>query len=90
MGVFAAGKRARTMDFRAGDVGYINQSVPHYIENTGTEDLIFLEVFPTPFYQEISLAQWLAHTPPVIVNEHIRTGVDFITSISKTAAVIQP
>ena len=30
-----------------GDVGYIDISRPHYIENTGTEDLVFLEVFPS-------------------------------------------
>jgi len=45
MGVFAAGTRARTMDFQAGDVGYVLQSQPHYIENTGDTDLVFLEMF---------------------------------------------
>jgi hypothetical protein len=27
---------------RKGDVGYVQQSIPHYIENTGDEDLRFL------------------------------------------------
>jgi oxalate decarboxylase len=45
MTVFAAGGDARTMDFQKGDVGYVQQNLPHYIENTGTEDLIFLEMF---------------------------------------------
>ncbi len=35
MTVFTAGTHARTMDFHAGDVGYIEQSQPHYIENIG-------------------------------------------------------
>ena len=41
--------------FEAGDVGYIDMSVPHYIENTGDTDLVFMEVFPTPHYEDISL-----------------------------------
>lgn len=31
-------------DYRAGDVAYFPKSNSHYIENVGTEDLIFLEV----------------------------------------------
>jgi len=45
MTVFAAAARARTMDFEAGDVGYVQKTLPHYIENTGDTDLIFLEMF---------------------------------------------
>ena len=62
LAVFAAGGHARTMDFHEGDVGYIERSMPHYIENLGDTDLVF-EVFPSPKYQGISLAEWLAHTP---------------------------
>ena len=90
MGVFAAGGRARTMDFQAGDVGYIEQSAPHWIENTGDEDLVFLEVFPTPHYQDISLAEWLAHTPSRLVDEHLQVGEDFLNKISKTEIVLAP
>ncbi len=90
MTVFAAGGHARTMDFTAGDVGYVEQSMPHYIENTGDTDLIFLEVFPTPEYQDISLAEWLAHTPSRLVNQHIGTGEDFVRSIQKNEAVVRP
>src|SRR5579859_4261386 len=45
MTVFATGARARTADFEAGDVGYVQQTLPHYIENTGDTDLRFLEMF---------------------------------------------
>jgi oxalate decarboxylase len=90
MTVFAAGGHARTMDFRAGDVGYIQRSMPHYIENTGDTDLLFLEVFPTPEYQDISLAEWLAHTPSRLVDQHIATGEDFLRKIAKAEAVITP
>ena len=90
MTVFAAGGHARTMDFHSGDVGYIQRSMPHYIENTGNTDLLFLEVFPTPEYQDISLAEWLAHTPSRLVDQHIATGEEFLRKIAKTEAVITP
>src|SRR5579872_3265515 len=53
MTVFGASARARTMDFQKGDVGYVQQTFPHYIENTGTEDLIFLEMFRDKYYQDV-------------------------------------
>ena len=90
MTIFEAGSKARTFDFEEGDVGYIGISRPHYIENTGTEDLVFLEVFPTGQYQDISAAEWLAHTPARLVNEHIKTGEDFLTKLPKKEAVITP
>ena len=90
MTVFSAGGHARTMDFHAGDVGYIDRSLPHYIENLGDTDLVFLEVFATPDYQDISLAEWLAHTPPRLVDEHIGTGEEFLHKIGKKEAVVTP
>ncbi len=90
MTVFAAGGRARTMDFQEGDVGYIEKSAPHYIENTGDADLVFVEVFPTPFYEDISLAEWLAHTPSRLVDQHLCLGEAMVQKISKAEAVILP
>jgi len=90
MTVFSAGGHARTMDFQAGDVGYVEQSMPHYVENTGSDDLVFLEVFPTPDYQDISLAEWLAHTPSRLVDQHIATGEEFLKAIPKGETVIRP
>jgi oxalate decarboxylase len=90
MTVFSAGTHARTMDFQEGDVGYIEKSMPHYIENTGDTDLVFLEVFPTPHYEDISLAEWLAHTPSRLVDQHIATGEEFLRKIPKKEAVITP
>src|SRR6202012_3242657 len=81
MTVFAAGSRARTMDFEEGDVGYITMSTPHYIENTGDTDLVFIEVFATGHYEDISLAEWLAHTPSRLVDEHLGVGEDMLSKI---------
>lgn len=90
MSIFNGNGQARTMDFQAGDVGYVPKSLGHYIQNSGCVDVVFLEVFPTPYYEDISLAEWLAHTPSVLVNSHIETGVNFIKSINKMEAVIMP
>jgi len=90
MTVFAAGGHARTMDFHPGDVGYIDRSLPHYVENIGDTDLVFLEIFPTPDYQAISLGEWLAHTPSRLVSQHLGVSEDFLAKISKKEAVITP
>ena len=78
------------LDFQAGDVGYVDKSLLHYIENTGDTDLVFLEVFRTPFYEDISLAEWVAHTPARLVNEHIATGEDFLSKLPRKEMVITP
>lgn len=90
MTVFAAGGRARTMDFHKGDVGYVRQTLPHYIENTGNEDLIFLEMFKTDLYQDISLNEWLTHLPPALVEAHLNIDAATIGSIPHNEKVIVP
>ena len=90
MTVFAAGGRARTMDMQAGDVGYILQSNPHYIENTGDSELVFLEMFKNPHYQDISLAEWLAHTPALLVDQHLKVGQEMLKAIPKEEVVNMP
>jgi oxalate decarboxylase len=90
MTVFVAGGKARTFDFQAGDVGYIRKSRPHYVENVGTEDLLFLEVFPTGVYQDISATEWLAHTPARLVDEHLKTGEEFLNKMQKKEVVVTP
>jgi oxalate decarboxylase len=90
MTIFAAGAHARTMDFEEGDVGYIEKSKPHYIENLGDTDLVFVEVFPTPFYEDISLAEWMAHTPSRLVDQHLGVGEEMLGRIAKKEAVVMP
>ena len=90
MTVVATGNRARTMDFQAGDVGYVEKTLLHYIENTGDTDLIFLEMFKSSFYQDLSLSEWLAHTPPELVMAHLRIDKATFDAIPKEEAVIMP
>jgi len=90
MGIFIGDSRARTMDFQEGDVGYIPQSIPHYIENTGDTDLVFLEMFKSPYYEDISLGEWMAHTPHLLMNQHLRVGTAMLDAIPKVEMVIVP
>src|SRR6516164_2978783 len=90
MTVFATGGRARTMDFETGDVGYVQKTLPHYVENTGTTDLKFLEMFKTDRYQDLALSEWLAHTPPELVAAHLNLDKATIDALPKNKPVIMP
>lgn len=85
MTVFNAREDARTMDFRAGDVGYVPAMAGHYIENTGTEDLHFLELFPTGEFQEMSLNKWLRALPQQIAMAHTNLSADELARIPDKA-----
>jgi oxalate decarboxylase len=90
MTLFAAGTHARTMDFQEGDVGYVPMSNPHYVENTGDTDLVFLEMFRTDRYEDISLAEWMEHTPHQLVDQHLGVGTAMVDGISRQETVIAP
>jgi oxalate decarboxylase len=90
MTVFIGGGKARTIDFHAGDVGYISQSLPHYVENTGSGDMEFLEMFRSDHFDDISAAQWISHLPPELVAAHLKIDESLITALSKEKAVIVP
>jgi oxalate decarboxylase len=90
MTVFATGGRARTMDFETGDVGYVQQTLPHYIENTGNTDLKFLEMFRSSFYQDLSLSEWLTHTPPELVMAHLNIDRATLDAFKREEIVVMP
>jgi len=90
MTVVATGNRARTLDFQAGDVGYVQKSLLHYIENTGDTDLVFLEMFKSSYYQDLSLSQWLANTPPELAMAHLRIDKATFQAIQRDKIVIMP
>jgi len=65
MSVYVAPSSARTFNFNPGDVGYVPKSCSHYVENIGTEDLIFLEVLKQKKFTDISAGQWYVLNPIV-------------------------
>jgi oxalate decarboxylase len=90
MTVVATGNKARTMDFQEGDVGYVQKTLLHYIENTGDTDLVFLEMFKSSLYQEFSFSEWLAHTPSELVMAHLKIDKATYDAIPKNGGVIMP
>jgi oxalate decarboxylase len=90
MTVVATGNKARTMDFQEGDVGYVEKTLLHYIENTGDTDLIFLEMFKSDHYQDLSFSEWLAHTPSELVMAHLHIDKATFDAIPKNGAVVTP
>jgi len=90
MTVFATGGRARTMDFQAGDVGYVQKTLPHYIQNTGSTDLKFLEMFKSSFYQDLALSEWLRHTPPELVMAHLEIDKSTLDAIPTDEPIVMP
>ncbi len=90
MTVFATGGRARTMDFQAGDVGYVLKTLPHYVENTGNTDLKFLEMFKSSYYQDLALSEWLTHTPPELVMQHLGIDKATLDAMPKEEVVVMP
>ena len=81
MTVFGSESKARTFDYSAGDVGYVPFAMGHYIENTGTTTLRFLEVFRSNKFQSVSLNQWMKFTPPELVMSHLSIGQDVLNGL---------
>jgi oxalate decarboxylase len=88
MTVFADSGKARTFDYQAGDVGYVPFAMGHYVENTGDETLRFLEMFPSAYFADVSLNQWMALTPPELVQQHLNLDQQTLAVLRKNKPVI--
>lgn len=81
MTVFGSSATATTFDFQAGDVGSVPFAMGHYVENTGDEPLVFLELFRSDHYADISLNQWLALSPAQLVQETLNLSPRVMQSL---------
>ena len=90
MGVFGASGQARTFDYQAGDIGYVPFAMGHYIENTGTTPLRFLEMFKSSYFADVSLNQWLALTPPELVKAHLNLDTEALDSLHEEKYPVVP
>ena len=90
MTVVATGNKARTLDFQEGDVGYVQKTLLHYVENSGDTDLVFLEIFKADRYEEFSFSEWLAHTPPELVMAHLKIDRATFDAIPKNGVPVTP
>ena len=90
MGVFDTGPNVLTMDFSPGDIGYVKRNFGHYVENVGNTELQFFAVFRTAQYEEISLSDWLKHSPPEMVAEHLNIDPATISEWPDDGRLIRP
>ncbi len=90
MTVFNTGPNALTMDFNAGDIGYVKKNYGHYVENVGDTDLQFVGVFRAPRYEEVSLTNWLTHTPPKLVAQSLNVDEATIAKWPDNSPGIMP
>ncbi|KXN81649.1 Oxalate decarboxylase OxdC, partial [Leucoagaricus sp. SymC.cos] len=97
MTIFAAESNAHTFDYQAGDIGYVpatfevvftEASAGHYVENVGNTTVKYLEIFRSDKFQDISLNQWLALTPPAVVKAHLGFSDDVIAKLTKTKQTV--
>jgi oxalate decarboxylase len=90
MGVFAASGQARTFDYAAGDVGFVPFAMGHYIENTGSAPLRFLEMFKSSYYADVSLDTWMALTPPELVQAHLQLDEQVMGALRRSKTPVVP
>jgi len=90
MGVFGASGQARTFDYQAGDVGYVPFAMGHYVENTGTTPLRFLEMFKSSYFADLSLDTWMALTPRELLQAHLKLDRQVMDGLRKNKAPVVP
>lgn len=88
MTVFQPGPKARTFNYQAGDVGYVPVGNFHYVQNIGEEKLIFLEIFKSDHFADLSLAQWMAMTPGEVVKSILNLSDEFLSNLRKDSCPI--
>ena len=90
MTVFGSEAKSRTFDYRGGDVGYVPRAMGHYIENTGSGPMRFLEVFRSDRYADLSLNQWMKLTPPELVRSHLNIDQALLDGLTAEKRPVLP
>ena len=71
MTVFEAAGKARTISFKQNDVGFVPSVAGHVVRNTGNDELVFLELFRSNRFVDLSLNNWLRRLPSLMVKVHL-------------------
>jgi oxalate decarboxylase len=90
MTVFAADSTAGTFDYQPGDVGFVPRNMGHYVENTGTTRLQFLELWKTDKFADVSLRQLLAFSPYELVRANLKIDRSVLAKISASKTPVVP
>ena len=88
--VFNTGPQSMTADFHPGDIGYIKKAFGHSLLNTGNTDMVYMEVFRAPRFEEVSLSDWLAHSPVDMVAETLQIDPSVIAQFPKNRPDVLP
>jgi oxalate decarboxylase len=88
--VFNTGPQAITANFHPGDIGYVKKALGHYVENIGDTDLVYMEIFRADRFEEVSLSDWLAHSPIDMVAETLNLDPSVIAQFPKNRPDLVP
>jgi len=88
MTVFGSSGKAKTFDYRAGDVGYVPRAMGHYFENVGDEPASMLELFRSDHFSDVSLNQWLGLTPAEVVGATLNLDRETLAALRKDKTLI--
>ncbi|KAF8963158.1 oxalate decarboxylase [Flammula alnicola] len=86
--IFAAQSNARTFNYQVTSLPFLIIYSGHYVENTGNTTLHYLEIFNTNMFEDISLSNWLALTPPELVKAHLGFDDETISHLPKTKLTV--
>jgi oxalate decarboxylase len=87
---FNTGPQAITANFHPGDIGYVKKAFGHYVENIGDTDLVYMEIFRADRFEEVSLSDWLAHSPMDMVAETLNLDPSVIAEFPKNRPDLVP
>ncbi len=68
---FGSGGRGRAEAVKAGDSAYIPAGYGHAMVNTGTEDLVMVQVWDAGKFQEIALKHWMDSAPKYLLSNNM-------------------
>lgn len=88
--VYNSQGNAKTLDYNPGSVGYIPSDATHYIENTGNEPVVVLEVLQADHFSDVSVSQWLALTPHQIVQDTLSLSAETVDAFPVEKQYVVP
>jgi oxalate decarboxylase len=68
----------------------VKKALGHYLENTSDGDLVYMEVFRADRFEEVSLSDWLAHSPVEMVAETLNLDPAVIKQFPRNRPDIVP
>jgi oxalate decarboxylase len=60
------------------------------VENTGDDDLVFIEMFKDAHYRDLSLSTWVSHAPEQLIIDHLRISPETLHAIPHGDSTVVP